>query len=39
MKTIGNEVASGTEIINRLGDLHVKTGMPIIYTSADSAYR
>jgi len=36
MKTIGNEVASGTEIINRLGDLHVKTGMPIIYTSADS---
>lgn len=36
VKTIGNEVASGTEIINRLGDLHVKTGMPIIYTSADS---
>jgi len=36
MKTIGNEVASGTEIINRLGDLHVETGMPIIYTSADS---
>lgn len=36
IKTIGNEVASGTEIINRLGDIHVKTGMPIIYTSADS---
>jgi phosphopentomutase len=36
VKTIGNEVASGTEIINRLGNLHVKTGMPIIYTSADS---
>ncbi|WP_073025968.1 phosphopentomutase [Lutispora thermophila] len=36
VKTIGNEVASGTEIINRLGDLHVKTGKPIIYTSADS---
>ena len=36
MNTIGNEVASGTEIIQRLGDMHVKTGMPIIYTSADS---
>lgn len=36
VKTMGNEVASGTEIIQRLGDLHVKTGMPIIYTSADS---
>jgi len=36
IKTIGNEVASGTEIIKRLGDIHVKTGMPIIYTSADS---
>lgn len=36
IKTIGNEVASGTEIINRLGDEHVRTGMPIIYTSADS---
>jgi len=36
VNTIGNEVASGTEIINRLGDEHVKTGYPIIYTSADS---
>jgi len=36
MSTIGNEVASGTEIIQRLGDMHVKNGMPIIYTSADS---
>ena len=35
-KVIGNEVASGTEIINRLGDEHVKTGYPIVYTSADS---
>jgi phosphopentomutase len=33
---IGNEVASGTEIINRLGDRHVETGELIVYTSADS---
>jgi phosphopentomutase len=35
-KTIGNKVASGTEIIKELGEEHVKTGFPIIYTSADS---
>ncbi|HPQ20324.1 MAG TPA: phosphopentomutase [Saprospiraceae bacterium] len=35
-KTIGNYAASGTVIINELGDEHVKTGFPIIYTSADS---
>ncbi len=33
---IGNEVASGTEIIQRLGPLHLKTGCPILYTSQDS---
>ncbi len=33
---IGNEVASGTEIIARLGAEHMKTGKPILYTSADS---
>lgn len=33
---IGNEVASGTEIIQRLGNLHIKTKSPIIYTSQDS---
>jgi phosphopentomutase len=33
---LGNEVASGTEIINRLGELHMATGKPIVYTSADS---
>jgi len=33
---LGNEVASGTEIIARLGNLHVRTGQPILYTSADS---
>lgn len=37
--TIGNEVASGTEIIQRLGDEHVKTGKPIVYTSADSVFQ
>ena len=35
-KVIGNVVASGTEIINILGDEHVQTGCPIVYTSADS---
>lgn len=39
IETIGNEVASGTEIINRLGDEHVRTGKPIVYTSADSVFQ
>lgn len=38
-KTLGNEVASGTEIIARLGDRHVETGYPIVYTSADSVFQ
>ncbi len=33
---LGNEVASGTEIIKRLGAEHLETKKPIIYTSADS---
>jgi len=33
---IGNKVASGTEIIQELGEEHIKTGALIIYTSADS---
>ena len=37
--TLGNEVASGTEIIQRLGDEHVATGKPIVYTSADSVFQ
>jgi phosphopentomutase len=37
--TIGNVVASGTEIIERLGAEHVGTGRPIIYTSADSVFQ
>lgn len=36
VRFIGNEVASGTEIIARLGNEHVRTGKPILYTSADS---
>lgn len=33
---LGNCAASGTQIINELGDEHMQTGFPIIYTSADS---
>jgi phosphopentomutase len=36
---LGNKAASGTEIINELGDEHVRTGFPIIYTSADSVFQ
>ncbi len=35
-KFLGNEVASGTEIMARLGEEHMKCGYPILYTSADS---
>jgi len=38
-KVIGNQVASGTEIIQRLGEEHVRTGKPIVYTSADSVFQ
>ena len=38
-RTIGNVVASGTEIIDRLGPEHVRTGRPIVYTSADSVFQ
>ncbi len=31
--------ASGTDIINRLGDVHIRTGKPIVYTSADSVFQ
>ncbi len=37
--TLGNCVASGTQIIQELGDEHVRTGYPIIYTSADSVFQ
>ena len=36
---LGNCHASGTEIIERLGDEHVRTGKPIVYTSADSVFQ
>src|ERR671926_937954 len=36
---LGNFPASGTEIIKQLGEEHVKTGKPIVYTSADSVFQ
>src|SRR5947208_2590342 len=36
---LGNVPASGTEIIKELGEEHVKTGQPIVYTSADSVFQ
>ena len=36
---LGNKPASGTEIIKELGDEHVRTGFPILYTSADSVFQ
>jgi len=38
-KTIGNRPASGTEIIKELGEEHVRTGKPIVYTSGDSVFQ
>jgi phosphopentomutase len=38
-KTLGNKPASGTEIIKELGEEHVRTGWPIVYTSADSVFQ
>jgi phosphopentomutase len=38
-KTIGNTAASGTAIIDELGPEHVRTGYPIVYTSADSVFQ
>lgn len=36
---LGNKPASGTAIIDELAKEHIETGMPIIYTSADSVYQ
>jgi len=36
---LGNKPASGTEIIKELGTLHIRTGYPIVYTSADSVFQ
>jgi phosphopentomutase len=37
--TLGNKAASGTEIIKELGAEHMRTGSPIVYTSADSVFQ
>ena len=37
--TLGNKAASGTEIIKELGEEHMRTGRPIVYTSADSVFQ
>ena len=37
--TLGNCAASGTEIIQQLGEEHLRTGKPIVYTSADSVFQ
>ena len=38
-RSLGNRSASGTEIIKELGAEHVRTGSPIVYTSADSVFQ
>jgi len=38
-RTLGNKPASGTEIIKELGEEHVNTGFPIVYTSGDSVFQ
>lgn len=37
--TLGNKAASGTEILKELGEEHLRTGSPIVYTSADSVFQ
>jgi len=37
--SLGNKAASGTEIIAELGEEHMRTGSPIVYTSADSVFQ
>jgi phosphopentomutase len=39
LPVLGNEAASGTAIIDRLGEEHLRTGRPIVYTSADSVFQ
>jgi phosphopentomutase len=38
-KTLGNKPASGTEILKELGEEHMRTGRPIVYTSGDSVFQ
>ncbi len=39
VRTLGNYPASGTQIIQQLGEIHLETGCPIVYTSADSVFQ
>ncbi len=39
VQTLGNRAASGTAIIDELGEQHMQTGCPILYTSADSVFQ
>jgi phosphopentomutase len=38
-RILGNKAASGTEILKELGEEHLRTGFPIVYTSADSVFQ
>jgi phosphopentomutase len=38
-EVLGNKPASGTEIMKELGEEHMRTGKPIVYTSADSVFQ
>ncbi|HVG23143.1 MAG TPA: phosphopentomutase [Thermoanaerobaculia bacterium] len=38
-RTLGNKAASGTVILDELGEEHMRTGQPIVYTSADSVFQ
>lgn len=38
-KVLGNYAASGTAILDELGEEHIRTGYPIVYTSADSVFQ
>ncbi len=38
-QTLGNKPASGTEILKELGEEHIRTGKPIVYTSGDSVFQ
>ena len=37
--SLGNKAASGTEVLRELGSEHIRTGSPIVYTSADSVFQ
>ena len=38
-KSLGNKAASGTEILKEMGEEHLRTGFPILYTSGDSVFQ